>query len=280
MRIANVSGRVALLVEGNGIDVARASSGKFSGDPHEILQRWDEFCGWAIDVDHGGEEPFPVTALGPPVPFPRQVFAIGMNYRAHASEIGLAVPTVLPTFTKFPTSITGPYADVVLPAGDVDWEAEVVVVIGREGRGITTGDAWSHVAGLTVGQDISDRRLQMAGPQPQQFSLAKSYPGFGPLGPVLVTPDEFDDPDDLTVGCALNGEEVQKGRTRDLIFPVPELIARLSAVVTLLPGDLIFTGTPPGVGFGRKPPRFLTNGDELTTYVTGIGEMSTRFVSS
>jgi 2-keto-4-pentenoate hydratase/2-oxohepta-3-ene-1,7-dioic acid hydratase in catechol pathway len=186
----------------------------------------------------------------------------------------------LPTFTKFPTSITGPYADVVLPAGDVDWEAEVVVVIGREGRGITTGDAWSHVAGLTVGQDISDRRLQMAGPQPQQFSLAKSYPGFGPLGPVLVTPDEFDDPDDLTVGCALNGEEVQKGRTRDLIFPVPELIARLSAVVTLLPGDLIFTGTPPGVGFGRKPPRFLTNGDELTTYVTGIGEMSTRFVSS
>jgi 2-keto-4-pentenoate hydratase/2-oxohepta-3-ene-1,7-dioic acid hydratase in catechol pathway len=280
MRIANVSGRVALLVEGNGIDVARASSGKFSGDPHEILQRWDEFCGWAIDVDHGGGEPFLVTALGPPVPFPRQVFAIGMNYRAHASEIGLAVPTVLPTFTKFPTSITGPYADVVLPAGDVDWEAEVVVVIGREGRGITTGDAWSHVAGLTVGQDISDRRLQMAGPQPQQFSLAKSYPGFGPLGPVLVTPDEFDDPDDLTVGCALNGEEVQKGRTRDLIFPVPELIARLSAVVTLLPGDLIFTGTPPGVGFGRNPPRFLTNGDELTTYVTGIGEMSTRFVSS
>jgi 2-keto-4-pentenoate hydratase/2-oxohepta-3-ene-1,7-dioic acid hydratase in catechol pathway len=280
MRIANVSGRVALLVEGNGIDVARASSGKFSGDPHEILQRWDEFCGWAIDVDHGRGEPFPVTDLGPPVPFPRQVFAIGMNYRAHASEIGLAVPTVLPTFTKFPTSITGPYADVVLPAGDVDWEAEVVVVIGREGRGITTGDAWSHVAGLTVGQDISDRRLQMAGPQPQQFSLAKSYPGFGPLGPVLVTPDEFDDPDDLTVGCALNGEEVQKGRTRDLIFPVPELIARLSAVVTLLPGDLIFTGTPPGVGFGRKPPRFLTNGDELTTYVTGIGEMSTRFVSS
>ena len=110
-----------------------------------------------------------------------------------------------------------------------------------------------------------------------QYSLAKSFPGFGPIGPLLVTPDEFDDPDSLELGCSINGQEVQKGNTSDMVFPVPEIIARLSQVTPLLPGDVIFTGTPPGVGVGRVPQRFLNPGDELVTYVRGIGEMRHTF---
>jgi 2-keto-4-pentenoate hydratase/2-oxohepta-3-ene-1,7-dioic acid hydratase in catechol pathway len=144
---------------------------------------------------------------------------------------------------------------------------------------VAAEDGWSYVAGLTVGQDISERVRQLAGPVPQ-FSLAKSFPCFGPTGPELVTPDEFADPDDLDLGCLVNGEVVQKGSTSDLIFPVPELIARLSAVVMLLPGDVVFTGTPAGVGLGRKPQRFLAPGDELMSYIEGIGVMRHRFVSS
>lgn len=147
-------------------------------------------------------------------------------------------------FTKYVTSISGPVTEVALPpGGHTDWEVELVAVIGARAEKVTEADAWSHIAGLAVGQDISERVVQLAGPAPQ-FSLGKPYPGFAPIGPWLVTPDEFDHPDDLELRCAINGEEVQKGRTRDLIFSVPALIAGLSAVLPLLPGDVIFTGTP------------------------------------
>lgn len=159
-------------------------------------------------------------------------------------------------FTKYVTSISGPVTEVALPpGGHTDWEVELVAVIGARAEKVTEADAWSHIAGLAVGQDISERVVQLAGPAPQ-FSLGKPYPGFAPIGPWLVTPDEFDHPDDLELRCAINGEEVQKGRTRDLIFSVPALIAGLSAVLPLLPGDVIFTGTPAGVGLGRDPQRF------------------------
>ncbi len=151
-------------------------------------------------------------------------------------------------------------------------------VIGAGGRCIAVGDAWNHVAGLTAGQDISERVLQRTGPAPQ-FSLAKSHPGFSPMGPWLVTPDELRNPDDVELTCAIDGELVQKGRSRDLIFGVPELIARLSAVLLLLPGDVIYTGTPAGVGMGRTPQRFLRPGEMLTSSITGIGELSQTFVS-
>ncbi|WP_308012441.1 fumarylacetoacetate hydrolase family protein [Arthrobacter sp. M4] len=128
------------------------------------------------------------------------------------------------------------------------------------------------MAGLSVGQDLSERAMQSSGPAPQ-YSLAKSFPGFGPVGPLLVTPDEFEDPNSIELGCTINGEEVQKGNTSHMVFPVPEIIARLSKITPLLPGDVVFTGTPPGVGVGRKPQRFLAPGDELVTYVRGIGEM-------
>ena len=157
------------------------------------------------------------------------MLAIGLNYAEHAAESGFDVPeepTVL--FTKWPSCITGPVSEVELPdGGHTDWEVELVAVIGRRAFRIAAADAWDHVAGLTVGQDLSERALQAAGPSPQ-FSLAKSLPGFGPTGPWLVTPDEFDNPDDLELGCSVNGNQMQKGRTRDLIFSVPAMLAALS----------------------------------------------------
>jgi 2-keto-4-pentenoate hydratase/2-oxohepta-3-ene-1,7-dioic acid hydratase in catechol pathway len=170
--------------------------------------------------------------------------------------------------------------EVVLPeGGHTDWEVELVAVIGKRARNISEADAWDHVAGLSVGQDLSERITQAAGPSPQ-FSLGKSLPGFGPTGPWLVTTDELDDPADLELGCSINGEQMQKGRTRDLIFSVPAMISRLSQRLPLLPGDVLFTGTPAGVGLGRDPQRFLAPGDELVSYVCGIGELRQRFVAA
>jgi 2-keto-4-pentenoate hydratase/2-oxohepta-3-ene-1,7-dioic acid hydratase in catechol pathway len=139
-------------------------------------------------------------------------------------------------------------------------------------------DAWSHIAGLTIGQDISDRHLQFAAGA--QFSLGKSRLGYGPVGPWVVTPDELDSPDDLALGCSVNGEKMQDDRTTQLIFDVPQLVVELSAVLPLRPGDLIFTGTPAGVGAVRKPPRFLQPGDTLETWVEGIGTMRNRIVAA
>lgn len=282
MKLVNVGGRLAIRLPEGDVDVESASAGRFSADPSAAVAEWDELRAWAGSLDIATVETRGVaerTALGPPVTHPRQVFAIGLNYREHAAESGNAVPEHPPTFTKYVSSLTGPEGDIELPDGNVDWEVELVVVIGRTARRVRAEDGWSHVAGLTVGQDISERAAQLAGPVPQ-FSLAKSHPGFAPLGPVLVTPDEVDDPDTLELGCAINGETMQKSRTSDLIFPVPELIARLSATVTLLPGDVIFTGTPSGVGMGRSPQRFLQPGEELVSHVAGIGEMRHRFVRS
>ena len=214
-------------------------------------------------------------------PAPRQLLAAGLNYRDHAGESGFEVPEGLPpVFTKFATSITGPVSMVRLPAGGhTDWEIELVAVIGARAWRVAESDAWRHVAGLTVGQDLSERISQLAGPAPQ-FSLGKSLPGFSPMGPCLVTPDEFADPDDLGLRATVNGEEVQKARTSELIFPVPVLVSRLSHRLPLLPGDVIFTGTPAGVGLARNPQRWLADGDELVSTIEGIGELRQRFAAA
>jgi len=151
-----------------------------------------------------------------------------------------------------------------------------VAVIGRAAYRVDAARAWDHVAGLTVGQDISARDVQMTG-SPPQFSLGKSLPGFGPTGPWLVTPDALADPDDLAIACAVNDEQVQGDRTSSMLFSVGEVIARLSAICPLLPGDLIFTGTPAGVGNRMDPPRYLRPGDELVSTIEGIGSITTRF---
>ncbi|MFJ8026201.1 fumarylacetoacetate hydrolase family protein [Streptomyces sp. NPDC096311] len=281
MRVANVSGRLSLVTgPGEVVDVRRASAGLFDSDVQAAYERWDELVEFAAGLpkETPGVVEAPVEAFGNPVPAPRQVFAIGLNYADHADESSFAVPDEPPVFTKFATSLSGPYGEIALPPGTVDWEVELVVVVGRRGHRVAAEDAWSYVAGVSVGQDLSERGLQRVGPAPQ-FSLAKSYPGFGPVGPVVVTPDELPNRDNLELGCLINGEQMQKGHTSDMVFGVPELIARLSAVTPLLPGDLIFTGTPAGVGLGRTPERYLAPGDELVSYVRGVGEMRHRMVA-
>jgi 2-keto-4-pentenoate hydratase/2-oxohepta-3-ene-1,7-dioic acid hydratase in catechol pathway len=279
MRIGNLGGRLVIVRDGRAVDVEQASGGRFGADPQAVYADWEGFRDWAVSAALPDGVPVEPSELGAPVPAPRQVFAIGLNYREHAAESGFDVPEGLPpVFTKFVTSITGPVTEVTLPpGGHTDWEVELVAVIGRHSRDVAEADAWDHVAGLMAGQDVSERVTQLAGPAPQ-FSLGKSFPGFAPTGPWVVTPDEFDDPDDLELTSAINGEEVQKGRTSELIFSVPLLVARLSAVLPLLPGDLVFTGTPAGVGLGRDPQRWLAPGDELVSHIEGVGELRQRFV--
>jgi 2-keto-4-pentenoate hydratase/2-oxohepta-3-ene-1,7-dioic acid hydratase in catechol pathway len=275
MRVGNLAGRLSLFVAAGAIDVERASAGGFVADPQAVYARWAEFVEWAQTV---AAEPvaFSPKELGPPSPRPAQVFAAAANYRAHAAEGGVETPESPVVFAKWVSSFTGPAGEIGLPSARVDWEAEVVVVIADRAYKITRDAAWNHVAGLTIGQDLSERDVQMRGAYPQ-LGLGKSFPGFSPTGPYLVTPDEFDDHDSIEFGCSINGEVMQHGSTAELVFSVPALIAELSAVLPLEPGDVIFTGTPSGVGLMRKPPRFLTPGDELVTYVTGLGEMRHTF---
>ncbi|MFC4948369.1 fumarylacetoacetate hydrolase family protein [Pseudonocardia sp. GCM10023141] len=278
MRSGNLAGRLTLFTEGGAVDVERASGGRFDADPQAVYARWAEFVEWAATAPVDSAVAFDAAELGPPAPRPAQVFAIGLNYRDHAAEAGLALPDAPVVFTKFVSSFAGPEGEIVLTGPTVDWEVELVAVIGTAARNVPVERGWEHIAGLTVGQDVSDRTVQSAGPAPQ-FSLAKSFPGFSPTGPWLVTPDAFADPDDIALGCSIDGESVQKGRTSDLVFSVPQLVAELSAALQLQPGDVIFTGTPAGVGMGRNPKRFLAAGQRLDTFIEGIGEMHHRFVS-
>lgn len=285
MRLANLDGRAALVLGEYGseraLDVATASNGRFGPGLPSVYQQWEAVRAWARSTHCTDEPARPVerARLGPPSPAPRQVFAIGLNYDSHATESGFETPTHLPpVFPKYVSSFSGPDTTVVLPeGGNVDWEVELVAIIGRATSQIHASASWAHVAGLTVGQDLSERVSQLRGPAPQ-FGLGKSFPGFAPQGPWLLTPDEFTNPDDLELGCAIDGEEVQKSRTRDLIFPVAELIAALSQTVTLYPGDVLFTGTPAGVGIGRSPQRFLRSGEHLTSWITGVGELHQTFI--
>jgi 2-keto-4-pentenoate hydratase/2-oxohepta-3-ene-1,7-dioic acid hydratase in catechol pathway len=279
MRVLNNGGRLALGVPAGVIDVERASGGRFGPDVQAVYARWDEFCAWAASSEGvGGEvEELDESRLGPPAPLPPQVFAVGLNYREHANEAGLDVPTEPFVFTKFPASVTGPYNEIELPSDNVDFEAELVAVIGRRAYRVAEVDAWGHIAGLTCGQDLSDRAQQLSGPMPQQYNLGKSFAGFAPIGPALVTVDELADPNDLELSCTLPDGQMQKTRTSDLIFPISEIVAYLSHILPLLPGDLIFTGTPAGIGWAREPRRTLRPDDILVTALEGIGEMRHRF---
>lgn len=276
MRVLNIAGRL-WIEDGRGfVDVAEASGGGFGADPQAVFDRWAEFRAWAGSVRPAGRATRPAGPLGSPVPHPRQVFAVGFNYADHADELGGALPARPVVFPKLSACVSGPGSFVRLSGSRVDWEVELVAVIGAHAREVIAANAWDVVAGLAVGQDLSDRGEQFAGDTPQ-FSLAKSFPGFGCIGPWMVTPDDLADPDDLAISCSLNGETVQSSRTGRLIFGVGHLIEFLSMRVPLFPGDVIFTGTPSGIGLTRQPPRFLTPDDVLTGTIEGIGELVTRF---
>ncbi len=278
-RFVNLSGRAAVVVGGRAVDLERGSEGALPSDPMLALARWDEVCAFAAELDPADGVAYEKTALGPPVPRPSKIFGVGLNYRDHAEEAGLDIPPVPLIFTKFPSCIVGPTADIVLTGETVDYEVEVVAVIGRGGRNVSRERAMEHVAGYCVGQDVSDRRVQFAG-RPPQFSMGKSADSFGPIGPAVVSLEAFPNPDDVPLQCEVNGETRQKGQSGEMIFSVAELVEYLSRFCTLLPGDLIFTGTPAGVGSVRKPPVFLRPGDVLTSSVDGVGLLRNRCVGS
>ncbi|MER7556394.1 fumarylacetoacetate hydrolase family protein [Nocardioides sp. NPDC126508] len=284
MRVANVNGRAWLLTgDRTGVDINHVSANAFPTDVRQLLPELDRLGEWLQDQPPDTIETqvtsFELGDLGPVVTDPPQIFAIGLNYRSHKDETGYTQAPEPVIFTKYASSLVGPLADVVLSSDTVDWEAELVAVIGRPGRNIAAADAWEHVAGLCVGQDLSDRERQFAA-APPQFSMAKSFAGYSPIGPWLVTPDELADPSDIEIGYSVDGRVLQKDRTSNMILDIPGIIERLSRVVELRIGDLIFTGTPAGVGMGHQPPAYLRPGSELVTWAVGIGEIRQRMLES
>ena len=210
--------------------------------------------------------------LAPPIARPPKIICIGLNYRDHAAESNLPIPEVPTVFSKFSTAVIGPGQPIVLPKASTrpDYEAELAVVIGRGGRHIPEEKWRDHVFGYTIFNDVSARDFQMA---TSQWMIGKTFDTFAPIGPAIVTADEIEDPHTLDISMLLNGETMQHSNTRNLIFPIPRLIAHLSSVFTLEPGDIIATGTPAGVGFARNPPRYLRPGDECRVRIEGIGEL-------
>ncbi len=283
VRIACVEGRASFVVRGGFVDINEVSNGKLPTSVRENLVRLDEL--------RALHETIPNTAvdredladlsndprLGIVVDHPHQVFGIGLNYREHAKEMGLSNPPAPMVFTKFASSLVGQHAKVPVVSEKTDWEAELVVVIGAGGRNIPLDRALDAVAGYTVGQDISDRILQMEGPH-AQYSMGKSFENFGPVGPWITTLDEIGEPEDLAISCAVSGVLFQDSRTSDMVFRVSELVSYLSTVVQLRPGDLLFTGSPHGVGQGQQPPRFLRAGDTIETTIEGLGVLHCEVV--
>lgn len=214
--------------------------------------------------------------LGVPFLGISKLVAIGLNYADHAAEAGLAAPAEPIVFMKATTCISGPMDDLLLPRGSekTDWEVELGVVIGRTARYVDEADALRHVAGYCVVNDVSERNYQLE--RGGQWDRGKGCDTFGPIGPYLVTRDEVPDPQDLDLWLDLNGEPMQRGNTRTMIFGVAQLVSYVSRFMTLLPGDVIATGTPPGVGMGRKPPRYLRDGDVVTLGIGGLGEQRQR----
>ena len=214
-----------------------------------------------------------LAPLQPPV-----IYCVGLNYRAHAAETGAALPEHPVLFMKPGTTVTGPNSPIRIPAAcehgpEVDYEAELAVIVGTTTRNVSAEDALDHVLGYSCANDISARRWQKHGGG-GQWIRGKSFDTFCPLGPVLVTGDEISDPQDLAIRSELNGETMQLSNTGDMIFPVADLIAFISRDTTLLPGTTILTGTPEGVGFARRPPRYLADGDTIAITIDGIGTLS------
>ena len=222
--------------------------------------------------------PLRSVKLRAPIPRPPKLICVGLNYRDHAEESKMEIPKVPTIFNKFPSVVIGPGDNIVLPKNSTqpDYEAEFAFVIGKAGRHVTREQWREYVFGYTNLNDVSARDFQMA---TTQWLMGKTFDTFAPMGPYLVTADEVPDPAVLDISMTINGEVLQRSNTKNLIFPVPELIAYLSSVVTLEPGDVISTGTPAGVGFARKPPRFLRQGDECVVEVKGLGQLRNPVVA-
>ncbi|MEK9751920.1 MAG: fumarylacetoacetate hydrolase family protein [Rhodospirillaceae bacterium] len=217
--------------------------------------------------------------IGTPVAGVGKIVAIGLNYADHAAEAGMAVPEEPVIFTKAITALNGPNDPVVLPKDSTkgDWEVELAVIIGRKAQYVTQGEALGHIAGYAVFNDVSERAFQLEGTG--QWVKGKSFDTSAPLGPWLVTPDEVPEPQNLNIWLEVNGKRCQNGNTRTMVFGVDHLVSYVSRFMTLLPGDVIATGTPPGVGLGLKPPVFLKDGDEMRLGIEGLGEQRQKVVA-
>ncbi|GAA3169201.1 fumarylacetoacetate hydrolase family protein [Blastococcus jejuensis] len=250
--------------------------GRIDGDA--VVPMGTDLVAWLAGTEtatDGDPVPLDRLTLTAPVPRPGKILCIGLNYRDHAAETGKPLPTVPMLFAKFANSVVGDGATVAIPAAtqEVDWEAELGVVIGRPARDVDSADALDHVAGYTCTNDLSARDLQRA---TTQFTLGKAIDGFLPMGPWLVTADEVPDPQALAISCEVNGRTVQKSSTREMVFGVAELVSFLSRTMTLEPGDIIVTGTPPGVGVARTPQWFLQPGDEVVVEIERLGRLTTH----
>ena len=275
-RMANIGGRAALVDGDYYYDIETISAEALPSDPMEALTLAVELS--ELQTTLGDQEPTGTLAdvtLDAPVPRPRNCFGIGLNYADHAAESDMELPENPLVFTKFPSCIVGPTADVEMRSDTVDYEVELVVVIGVGGKDIAKEDVWDRIGGLTIGQDISDRPMQFSA-TPPHFDLGKSFDTFGPIGPCVVSPDLVSDPADLRLSCKVNDEVRQDSTTSNLIFDVPTLVSYLSHITTLTTGDLIFTGTPDGIGMSQQ--KLLRDGDVITSIIEDLGTMTNRCV--
>lgn len=247
-----------------------------------MLQVIESVCSGETKLDdvHPSDRLLPLSSvrLLAPIPTPRKFICVGLNYLDHAKESGAEIPKVPTIFNKFATTVIGPNESIVLPkvSTSPDYEGEFAVIVGRGGRHIQAENWREHVFGYSVVNDVSARDYQRA---TTQWLMGKTFDTFGPLGPWIVTADEISDPHNLDIRTEINGETLQHSNTRELIFKIPDLLAFLSSVFTLQPGDIISTGTPSGVGFAQKPPRWLRPGDRVTISIEGVGQLSNPVVA-
>jgi 2,4-diketo-3-deoxy-L-fuconate hydrolase len=255
----------------------QASNNSLSADPMQCFAHWDTLKKLAATLDASAGTPVAIADLSCPVPQPRQMFAVGLNYRKHAAEMGSPLPPLPLVFAKFQSSLNTPTGNIEILSDTVDYESELVIIVGKGGRHIDEAVAWDHVAGLCAGQDVSDRGLQYMG-TPPQFSLGKSRVGYSPIGPWVTDMSNNDKRDDLQLGCTVNGEQRQDTQTSDMIFGIAHIVAYMSTIVELFPGDVIYTGSPFGVGHGRKPQMYLKPGDVVETTLEGVGTITNRCI--
>ncbi len=274
-KLGSNSGRAIFIKDDKYYDVNTISNGDISSNSVEALSDTDKLSHLYANLnDYDPSGDLGDINLDPPI-IPTNVFAVGLNYKKHAEESNLEIPPFPMIFTKHSTCISGPKSDICMKSDMVDYEAELVFVIGKGGKDINKEVAWDHVAGLCVGQDISDRPVQFHA-TPPQFNLGKSFDTFGPIGPYLVSTDLFDNKESLKLQCWVNDELRQETLTNDLIFDIPYLISYISEFITLNTGDVIFTGTPEGVGATQG--KFLKDGDILKTSIEGIGTLENKCV--
>ncbi len=266
-RAAVLAGTYLVDLHATDPDLPASVRGLLEGGP-ALLQRAEQTAMREAAIRH----PAASVKLLAPIPDPHKVLCIGLNYRDHAAETGAPIPRDPVLFSKFATALVGPDEPIVLPpvSQKVDYEAELVLVIGKQGRFIPREKAREYLAGYTVGHDVSARDWQLE-KDGKQWLAGKTFDTFAPLGPYLVTADEVPDPHELGIRLRLNGQTMQDSNTRQMIFRAEDLVAYISQVVTLQPGDLIFTGTPPGVGVARKPPVWLKGGDVVEVEIDGLG---------